>query len=54
MHLKSFIYGIVAGALLAVVLFFMFRDRMADTTSDVGRKVERAGESLKKTGDELR
>src|SRR5206468_9121170 len=54
MNPRSFIYGIIVGALLTALGFLLFRGKVAETTSDMGRKVEHAGEKLKAAGDKLR
>ncbi|MBI5508890.1 MAG: hypothetical protein HY903_09065 [Deltaproteobacteria bacterium] len=58
MHLRSFVSGVVVGAVLGVGAMVLFGDRvrgeMASTTRKVGQTVEKAGETLKEQGDKLR
>ncbi len=55
---RSFLSGLLLGALLGAGAMFLFGDKivggMGDTTKEVGRSVEKAGETLKEQGDKLK
>jgi len=57
MHLRSFMSGLLCGALLGAGAMFLFEDRIrgkvADTTKELGRSVEKAGASIEKEGSKL-
>ncbi len=57
MRIKSFIAGVVVGAVLTSGVFWVFGDdirgNVADTTEQIGRGVEKAGETIKHSGKKL-
>lgn len=50
MHIKSFVSGFVVGAVIASGVFWVFGDsirgEVANTTSDIGRTVKKAGQTI--------
>ncbi len=57
MHIKSFISGLLVGAVIASTVFWIFGDSIrggvADTTGDIGRTVEKAGETIQREAKKL-
>jgi gas vesicle protein len=57
MQVKSLLIGLVLGAAIASGVFLIFGDdirgNVANTTKDLGRGVEKAGETIKKSADKL-
>ena len=57
MHTKSFISGLVVGAVLASGAFWIFGDSIrggvADTTGDLGRTVKKAGQTIQDEAKKL-
>jgi gas vesicle protein len=57
MHLKSLLIGLVLGAAIATGVLMVFGDdirgNVADTTEDIGRGVEKAGETIKESAKKL-
>ena len=57
MHLRSFLSGILVGAITAVIVMLFFgqriRGEVAETTREIGTSVEKAGETIKDTGKQM-
>lgn len=58
MNIKSLLIGMLIGIALTVIVGLAFGDKltaeMADTTKDLGRGVQKAGEAIEQQGKELK